>query len=54
MKGDNVRKLTDDEMEYIHQRGQRGVCMAALARKFHVSRQRVFQIVKRREVMPMI
>ena len=40
------RKLTPGETAYIRQRGLRGVCMAALARKFGVSRQRIHQIVK--------
>ena len=47
MKGDNTRKLTAEETDYIWIRARRGVCMAALARKFEVSRQRVFQISQR-------
>ena len=45
-KGDNVRKLTEEETLYIRIRVGQGVCMAALARKFGVSRQRVWQIGK--------
>lgn len=44
--GEHFRKLTAEQCDYIRLRGQRGVCMAALARKFGVSRQRVFQIVR--------
>lgn len=46
MKGDKSRKLTEEETEYIRIRVEKGVCMAALGRKFGVSRQRVWQIGK--------
>lgn len=47
MKGDNVRKLTASQVEYIWRRANLGICMSALARKFGISRQRVFQIKNR-------
>ena len=45
-KGDNARKLSDEERDYIIGRIKRGVCMSALARKFKVSRQRIHQLKK--------
>lgn len=46
MKGDNSRKLTEEETLYIKIRLLQGVCQSALARKFKVSRQRIHQIKK--------
>lgn len=46
VKGEKSRKLTVEETEYIRSRVAKGVCMAALGRKFDVSRQRVWQIGK--------
>lgn len=45
-KGDNARKLTDADRSYIKGRVALGICQAALARKFCVSRQRINQIVR--------
>ena len=42
------QKLTAEETQYIHDRANSGVCMAALGRKFNVSRQRIHQIAKRK------
>lgn len=47
MKGDNFRKLSDEDTAYIRRRGLAGACMAGLARRFKISRQRVWQIVRR-------
>lgn len=45
-KGDNSRKLSKDDTQYIKTRLLRGVCQSALGRKFGVSRQRISQIKK--------
>lgn len=46
MKGDNSRKLSEEETLYIKIRLLQGVCQSALARKFKVSRQRISQLKK--------
>lgn len=45
-KGDNLRKLSVEQVAYILSRLQRGICQTALAVKFKVSRQRINQLSK--------
>ena len=52
--GDNTRKLSNDQINYIKERIIKGICMAALARKFKVSRQRIWQYKKARKQVTML
>ena len=43
-KGEQKRKITQEQTKYIQLQAAKGICLSALARKFHISRQRVWQI----------